>query len=263
MASVRSSCSVDKVVLEAENLVQFLVGPQIDAAKPFAVPFERVEFFLHHLGGRQFVAGRGLREAEELSLGAANVRRDHMRNFVAARPRGFEPRFAAGFFFPRHAHRLEGAARGPIRLGESCLRRDALIGGFFAGVFGRFDLAHQGLPGHQKRIRRFHKFLKFLGRFRVTGLEIAGLTARARLAGNPGLAFLLNCLQTLFPRLGVAQIALQVGPRFGHRGAVLGRRCARLVQLRGQMARQFQLGEGVLGLRALLAGLSAGRLNAN
>ena len=249
--------------LGGQNLVQFLVGPQIDATQPFAVPLEPVEFFLHRLGRRQFVAGRGLRKAEQFGLGAANVRRDHMRDFVAARPRGFDPGFAAGFFFPRHAHRLEGAARGPIRLGESCLRRDALIGGFFAGVLGRFDLAHQGLPGHQKRIWRLQKFLEFLGSFRVAGLELAGLTARTRVARNPGLAFLLNCLQTLFPRLSVAQIALQGGPRFGRRGAILGRRRACLVQLRGQMARQFQLGEGVFGLRALLAGLSAGCLNAN
>ena len=109
-------------------------------------------------------------------------------------------------------------------------------------------------------IRRLGKFLQLLRRFRAARFQSGDLTARALAAGKPGLAFFLDGVQTLFARLGVAQMGLQFGARFGHRGAILGRRRAcRCPAARSDRTGEFQLGERGLGLRALLAGFVAGR----
>ncbi len=57
-----------QIGLGGQNFVQFLLGPQIDAAEPLTVLLQSVEPLFHILSGRKFVAWRDRGEAEKLGL---------------------------------------------------------------------------------------------------------------------------------------------------------------------------------------------------
>ena len=180
-----------------------------------------------------------------------------MRDLVTARPRRFDPCLAAGFFFPRRAHRGERVAGGAIRLGKTRLGLGPIVGRLLARFLGRFDLAHQSLTGGQKYVRRLGKSSQLFCGFLAPRFQRADLAARAIAAGMPGLALFLDAAKTLCARLGVAQMGLQFSAGFGHRGAIVRRRRACHVEPRGQLRRGVQLGERRFGLRVLFAGFAA------
>ena len=77
-----------------------------------------------------------------------------MRDRGEALARGFEPRFAARFFFARGAHRFKRLARGAVGFGKAFFGRRARIGGRAARIFRRLDLVHQSAAQAQKFVRR-------------------------------------------------------------------------------------------------------------
>jgi len=99
--------------------------------------------------------------------------------------------------------------------------------------------------------------LQFLRGFLAPLFQSGDLATRPIAAGEPGLTFLVDSVQTFRTHLGVAEMGLQFGACRGDGRAVLSRRRARRVEARGELRLRIQLGESGFCLRALLEGFVA------
>ena len=161
------------------------------------------------------------------------IMRDGALDVGDALARGFELRLAAGLFFARGAHRVEGGARGAIGLGETRFRRARVSAASRARGLGRFDRVHQRAARREKASGASPKRRMFLLR-RRRAAPPARRCGPARDRGAP-------------PRTGVRRsIAAAVcararafgrrecdrGPRLASRGALGRGAAAQILQQR-------------------------------
>ena len=128
--------------LDAE-LLQLLVGAEIDAAEPLAIGLEARQLALDVGERRQVGAGLDLGQRQAAFRRDAERFADLPRHVLAARARAFEPRFGAGAAFAPFG---DGALRGAQRLHAGFQRRVGFgqrVGGDLPLALGVGQRAHQ------------------------------------------------------------------------------------------------------------------------
>src|SRR4051794_35518952 len=122
----------DHAIARGFDLLQLLVGAQIDRAEALALALLGLEFLLDGGGIRQLRAGFYAGERDEIVRRAIEFERDRVQMLRQALARRLKPRFAARLRFARAAHRLERGTGLAVGIGERGLACRERIGGGLA-----------------------------------------------------------------------------------------------------------------------------------
>ena len=148
------------------DLIQFLLGTQIDGAEPLALAADAVEFFLRL---RRSAAVRRPDLISASSAAAAGSISNSLADFVfdIGEPAlcGIAALFAARRFGARFADGFECGARGLVGFGQVGLGLRQPVGSGAARGRGGLDFA-------DKRLARFGEFLRRVFEFAALGLRL-------------------------------------------------------------------------------------------
>ena len=259
IASTRSSRSPIELLVLLFDLAQFLLGEEIHRAEPLTLLFDALDLGLD-LGDRRGLGiglefrdfGRGRRlDLQDFADFVLDIGEPAARAVVALLA---TRRLGAGF-----ADRLQGNARGFVRLGEIGLGRRELVGGSAAFAGRGFDLADQRLALGFEFLWRVDQFGALVGRLVGALGERGDLGRRIVVAVVPFLPLGGDGAQPMMGKLGFSRDGLRLAALLG-----AGRALARDggVDI-GELAFDFggvrQGGERCLGFSAGKLGLVARR----
>ena len=135
----------DQLVAAVENLVELLVGAQVDGAEPLALVAQIVEPALDLDRARQRpIAGHAGQRGEARGF-AVELGRNRMDELFAALARPFDPLLGRRALLAGGAHRLERLTGGAVGVGERGLAERERIGGLLAQPLGLGELVGEGV----------------------------------------------------------------------------------------------------------------------
>ena len=182
----------DKLVAAVEDLVELLVGAQVDGAEPLALLAQIVEPALDLDRARQRPVAVHARQRGEARRLAVELARDRMDELLAAQARPLDPLLGRRALLARRRHRLERLAGGAVGVGERRLGERERVGGLLAQPFRLVEFVGErvraaGEFGRRVGDRRplLLRFRPALGEFRDPGERpIAPLGPRRALGGD-------------------------------------------------------------------------------
>ena len=216
----------DELVAAIQDLVELLVGAQVDGAEPLALLAQIVEPALDVGRARQWPIAFVSSERGEAGRLAVKFARNRLLELFAAQARPFDPLLRRGALLAGQAHRLERLAGGAVGVSKRRLGQGERVSGLLAKPFRLGELVGEGTGAEGEFGRRVGDRRPLLLRFGLALGELGDTAKRAGASLGPGRA--LDWRSRRAARRGPPSRAkhLRRGARFHERGPFLRRRGA-------------------------------------